>query len=116
MAPSGVPEKTPRAATPMWDSECLVQIDVDRVEAHVAGFDAADNRVQVRAVVVEQPAGPMDDALNLDNVTLEYAQRRRVGQHQPGGLRTDCGSQCRDVNIAIGIGGDFAHAITAHHR
>ena len=67
--------------------ERLVQVDVDDVEAHVAGpRDPADG-VQVRAVVVHERAGAVEDPLDLLDVLVEEAERRRVRQHQARGLR-----------------------------
>jgi hypothetical protein len=39
----------------MRGSEGLVQVHVDDVEAHVTGSHDADDRVEVRAVVIEKP-------------------------------------------------------------
>src|SRR5207244_6644094 len=44
----------PRSAAAMWRREGLVQIEMDDVEVHLAGRGAAQDRVEVRPVVVEQ--------------------------------------------------------------
>ena len=61
--------------------EGLVQIHVDHVESHVAGADLAQDRVQVRSVVVQQAAGLVHDARHLDDLVLEHAERGRIGEH-----------------------------------
>ena len=48
-----------------------MQIDVDDVEAHVAGTRDAAHGVQVRAVVVEERAGLVEDRGNLLDVLVE---------------------------------------------
>ncbi len=76
----------PNPATAVRGGKRLVQIHVQHVNAHVAGFDPAEYRGEIGAVVVEQPPGVVDDVRNLPDVPLEHSQRRGVGQHQAGGL------------------------------
>ena len=71
----------------MRSREHLVQVDVDRVETHVARFHLAEDRVQVRPVVVEEAARLVHDALDVENVLLEHAERGRIREHEPGGAR-----------------------------
>jgi hypothetical protein len=59
-----------------------VQVQVDDVNAHVAGPRDADERVHVRTVHVDESARVVDDAANLLNVALEDATRVRVREHQ----------------------------------
>ena len=96
--------------------ERLVQIDVDRVEAHVARLDLAENGIEVGAVVIQQPAGVVHDFLDVEDVLLEHAQRRRIGEHQPRGLRADRGLERGEIDVALAVGGDLAHDVAAHHR
>jgi hypothetical protein len=51
--------------------ERLVQVVVDDVEAHVAGARDPDHRVQVRAVVVEERAGVVEDLRDLLDALVE---------------------------------------------
>jgi len=48
-----------------------MQIHVDHIETHVAGFDLAENRIQIRAVVIQQPARIMNDFLDVLNLGFE---------------------------------------------
>jgi hypothetical protein len=105
-----------RTAAAVRGGEGLVQVHVDDVEAHVARTHLAENRVEVGAVVIREAAGVVDDFLDVGNRFLEYAERRRIGQHQSGGLRTDCGFQRVDVDGAGGIGRDFLDRVAAHGR
>ena len=47
---------------------------MDDVEAHVARAGAADDGVQVRAVVVEERAGVVEDARDLLDSLVEEAR------------------------------------------
>ena len=49
----------------MRGGEGLVQVEVDHVEAHVAGPDDAHDCIEVGAVVVAQAARLMDDLGDL---------------------------------------------------
>ena len=94
-----------RAAAAVRLRERLVQVDVDDVEAHVAGpRDPADG-VQVRAVVVEERAGVVEDLRDLLDVLVEEAERRRVRQHQPGGALVHLRAQVVEVEVAARVGG-----------
>ena len=57
----------------MRRGEGLVQVHVDRVEAHVAGTDLAQDRVEVGAVVVQQAAGVVHQRGDFDDPALEDA-------------------------------------------
>ncbi len=74
------PTAGPAAA--VWLGERLVQVDVDDVEAHVAGPHDPADRVQVGAVVVHERARAVEDALDLLDPLVEESERRRVREHQ----------------------------------
>jgi hypothetical protein len=63
-----------------------MQIDVHRIDAEVAGPDLADDRVEVRAVAIDEGAGGMDRVADRLHVRLEQTAGVRVGNHH-----------CRDV-------------------
>ena len=58
--------------------ECLVQVHVDDIEAHVAGTHLAEDGIQVRTVVVQQATGLVDDAV------FEEATDEHIIQFEPG--------------------------------
>src|SRR2546428_822545 len=62
--------------------ERLVEIEMDDVEVHLPGGRAAQDRVEVRAVVVEEAAGIVDDLSNLEHVLLEDPEGVRVREHE----------------------------------
>ena len=105
-----------RTATAVRRAEGLVQVHVDRIEAHVAGPHLAEDRVEVRAVVVQQPARLMHEPGDLDDAPLEHADRRWVGQHDAGRVRAQHLLQRLDVDVAVGQRRDLAHAAAADRR
>ncbi len=63
-----------------------MQVHVHHVDAHVAGPHDAEQRVQVRAVAVDEPALRVHDLADLGDVLLEQPERVRVRDHQRGHL------------------------------
>src|SRR5438105_1026607 len=76
-------------ATAVRCREGLVQIEVHDIEAHVAGPRDADQRVEVRTVVVEERTGVVRQLRDLQDVFLEDSERVRVGQHDRGDVRVE---------------------------
>ena len=94
--------------------EGLVQVHVNDVEAHVGRPHSADNRVEIRAVVVEQASGFVHSARDLDNALLEQAAGGRIGEHEPcGSLRERCLERFL-VDVAGCCERYFAHLEAAH--
>ena len=63
-----------RAAAAVGDGEGLVQVDVQQVDAEVAGAHLADHGVHVRAVAVDVAAHLVGQAADLGDLALEQAQ------------------------------------------
>ena len=81
------------------------------------GPDLAHDRVQVGAVVVERPAGLVDDPGDLGDVLVEEPERVRVGQHQAGDLVGRLRAQVVEVDPAALVAGDLDHLVAGHrHR
>ena len=89
------------SAAAVGRGKSLVQVDVHHVEAHGGRQRPAEDGVEVGAVVVEQPAGPVHHPGDLLDPPLEHAQRRRVGQHDAGRLRPDGPAQRVQVHVAL---------------
>ena len=70
-----------------------MQVEVNDVEAEIAWSRDAADRVQVRAVVVHEGAGLVEDAGDLLDPLVEQTERGRIGQHQPGGLGADLSAE-----------------------
>src|SRR3546814_7097517 len=64
------------AAATVRGRKGLVQIDVHRIDAEVAGAHAADDRVEVRAVAIDIAARGMDRVRNRLHLALEQPAGR----------------------------------------
>ena len=104
-----------RAAAAVRLGEGLVQVEVDDVEAHVAGPGHAHHRVQVRAVVVERRAGVVDDLGDLLDVAVEQPERVRVREHQAGHVVAGLLAQVVEVHPAVRRRSHL-HDLVAGHR
>jgi hypothetical protein len=58
----------------------------------------------------------VNDARDLADLAFEYAERRRVGEHDARGIRAHCGSQSVDLDVAVRVAGNFLDAAAAHRR
>ena len=96
----------PRPSPTVRRRERLVGVDVHDVEAHVPRPAAAQDRVEIGAVVVQEPADAVDHACDLGDLLLEQAERVGVRQHEPGDVLVNELLQGRDINQASGIRGD----------
>ncbi len=103
-----------RTATAMRRGKGLVQVHVDDVEAHVTRTHLAENGVEIRAVVIQQPARVVHDLRHLLDAALEHAAGGRIGEHDAGGIGTDRGLQRFDIDVAIVIDRDFPDHAAAH--
>ena len=88
---------------------------MDDVEAHVARPRLPDDRVQVRAVVVEQGSARVEDLGHFRDVLVEEAERGRVRQHQPRGALVHLRPQVVEVEVAA-LGRRDLHELVARHR
>ena len=59
-----------------------MQVQMNDIDAHVAGSRHANQRIHVRAVHVNQTAGIVNYAANFLNVSFEQSERVRIRQHQ----------------------------------
>ena len=78
----------PGPSPAMWGGEGLVQVHVDDVKAHVAGSNYTQDGVQVRSVVIKQPADFVNGGSDLSNVFFEETSRVRIGQHDARHVRS----------------------------
>ena len=85
----------------MWRREGLVQIEMDDVEVHLAGRGAAQDRVEVRPVVVEQAARVVHELGDVQNVFFEDPKGVRIRQHEGERLRTGRGLERFQVDPTI---------------
>ena len=78
--------------------------------------DPADG-VEVRAVVVQERAGLVEDPRDLVDVLVEEPERRRVREHQPGGAsRSTFVAQVLDVEVAARVRLDLDELVAGHRH
>ena len=73
-----------RASSAMGGRECLVQVDVHHVEAHVTRAAGTQHGVQVGTVVVHQAATVVDEPGYLRDMLLEEPEGIGIGHHHRG--------------------------------
>jgi len=96
-----------------------VGVEVDDVEAHVAGPRTTEHGVGVGAVVVEQPAGLVHELRHLDDVGLEQTKRVGIGEHEAGdvaGVVGHKGADGGEVDAAAGVAGQRRRPVAGHHH
>ena len=94
-----------------------MQVDVDDVEAHVARARDAADRVEVRAVVVHEGAGAVEDPLQLLDVLVEEPERRRVREHERRRVLVHLPAQVFDVDVAARVRLHVRQLVAGHrHR
>src|SRR5438132_3169397 len=65
--------------------ECLVKVQVNDVETHIAGPRLAEESVHVRPVIIHQASGVVDHLRYLDDLPLEEAEGVGNGEHIASG-------------------------------
>ena len=86
------------------------------IHAEVAGPHLAHQRVHVGAVHVEQRALGVENVGDLVNLVFEDAERRRIGQHQRGGVFVHLARQRFEVDAALGVRLEVLHLVAADGR
>ena len=110
----GTGARTPAA---VGRGEGLVQVHVHDVKAHVARTHGAEDRVQVRAVVVEQSTDVVHRRGDLGDLLFEESERVGVGQHDAGDVGTERGFQLLEVNQPAVVRRNRRHLVAAEgHR
>ncbi len=108
------PAARPAAAVRL--RERLVQVVVDDVEAHVAGARDPDDRVQVRAVVVEERACVVEDPRDVLDTLVEEAERRGVREHETGRSLVHLPAEIVEVEVAARVGLDPLELVAGHRH
>src|SRR5437867_866155 len=78
--------------------ECLVEVQVNDVETHIAGPRLAEESVHVRPVIIHQASGVVDRLRYLDDLPLKEAEGVWNREHHPRGT----------------LGGQLLHRLRAH--
>ena len=106
----------PGAASAVGRREGFMEIEVHHVEAHVAGTDRSEQRVHVRAVVIEQAAAFVDHGRDFLDVLFEKTEGVRVGHHDAGDVRAKERPEGLDVDQAVRAGLDLDYLEAADRR
>ena len=99
------------AASAMRRGKGFMQVHMHHVEPDVAGADASDDRVEIRAVAIAQASGGMDQFADFLHVRVEKTERIRTGQHDAGDFRRQHFLQGSKIDIAVRITGDGFRSI-----
>ena len=75
-----------RTTTPVGGRECLVKVDVHRINAHIAWACTTQKRVKIGAITVNKAAMAMHDLGYLCDVGLKEPQGVGVCHHDPGDI------------------------------
>jgi hypothetical protein len=111
------PDRTgARPAAAVRRRERLVDVEVHDVEARLARLEPAEDGVQVGAIHVRQGARLVDRVEQLPDARLEQAERRRVGDHDGRGARTQGRPEALDVDAAVGGRRDGDGLESGHRR
>ena len=77
---------TTGTTTAVRRGECLMEVDVHHVEAHITRTTGSEHGVQVRPVVVHQSAAVVDEFCYLRDARLEEAKGIGIGHHHGGDI------------------------------
>ena len=98
------------AAAAVRNAKGLVQVEVGHVRTPLARFGHADQSVHVGAIGINLSAVLVHDLADLDDVLLEHAVGRRVGDHdrrQAFAVFLGIAADVFDIHVAVGIA--FGH-------
>ena len=87
---------------------------MDDIKAHIAGPDLAENGVQICTIIVEQPAGLMNNGGDLFNPAFKHPQRRGIGEHDTRGLWPYRLLQRGKIHITLCVRRNLMYLVTAH--
>ncbi len=106
-----------RTAAAVRHGEGLVEVEVAYIRADVTRIGEAHLGVHVGAVHVEEAAVAVDDVHNLADTDLEYAVRRRIGDHHAGQPVAGSGSffgQFFHIDVAVVVATDQDDLVAGH--
>ncbi len=80
------------------------------------GREMPDDGVEVRAVVVEERAGVVEDPRDLLDALVEEAERRRVREHEPRRPLVHLAAQVVEVEVAARVRLDLLELVPGHRH
>ena len=105
-----------RPAAAMRSREGLVQVDVHRIDAEIARTHAPDDRVEIGAVAIDEPARRMHRVRDHAHVALEQAASVGVGDHHARHVGAESRDQLLGIDAAVGGRGYVLDAIARERR
>ena len=72
-----------------------------RIDAQIAGTNLADNRIEIRAVAIDEAACFMHRVRDFLHVTFEQSASIRIGDHDSCDVRSKTLLQSRQINAAF---------------
>ena len=100
----------------MRRGKCLVQVQVYYIKAHVSRAHDSHDRIQVRAVIVTQPACLMDNPCYLQDILIKQSNCIGVGQHKSCRVLPNRRPQLLQIHTPVFPGRYADYFITAHGR
>ncbi|OQA44953.1 MAG: hypothetical protein BWY50_00264 [Spirochaetes bacterium ADurb.Bin315] len=92
-----------RAAAAMGGGERFMKVEVEHVEAHVAGTDLAHDRIEVRPVIVQQGSRFMDRFADCKDILFKKPEGVGVGQHEGGDLIGELALQISQIHQSFPV-------------
>ena len=93
-----------------------MQVQVTDIETQFAELGAAEQRVHVRAVAINQAAAVVDDPADFQDVGVEQAQGAGQGNHHPGKVVAGNLPERGQIGVAVSVGWDRNHVEAGHCR
>src|SRR2546429_7074348 len=93
-----------------------MDVDVDAVEAEIAGAGDAEERVHVRAVAVYERARGVHRVADLTHALLEETERVRIRQHEARDVWSQRALQRVEVDVAARVALHGRDLVAAHRR
>ena len=105
-----------RPARAVRRRERLVDVDVDAVEAEIAGTRDAEKRVHVGAIAVHERAGGMHRVADLTHALLEETERVRVREHEASDVGSERALERLEVDVPARVALHGRDLVAAHRR
>ena len=93
-----------------------MQIDVHRIDAEVARADLANDRVEVRAVAIDERARGVHGVADRLHIRLEQAAGVRVGDHHRRNVGSETGLERFEIDPARRVRRDILDAVAGEGR
>ena len=90
-----------RATATVRSRECLMEIQMKYIKAHISRTDDTHERVHVGTVIIKQSAAVMNQGSNFLDILLEQSECIRIGHHDAGDGVIEKRLKVLDIHQAI---------------